>query len=195
MKIIYWNCRGFGNTDTRLVLKKVCLLHKPDFVFLAEPWISVDDVPVSFWNQLRLKPFVSNNRFNQLPHLWGLCNEQVSPTVIANSPQQISVSTIIDGQTIFLCTVYASTTYLNRRSLWTDITNAQVSNPGPWCVFGDFNSVLGSHEVRGSSLPLKVACDEFKAFSDLNKLNHINTSGAKFTWSNGRRGAVKFNHS
>lgn len=45
IKILYWNARGFGNLDTRLLLKKLCLEHKPDFLFLAEPFITSDQFP------------------------------------------------------------------------------------------------------------------------------------------------------
>lgn len=61
---------------------------------------------------------------------------------------------------------------------------------GAWSLIGDFNSVLGSHEVRGSSLPLRVACDDFKQFSDLGRWTHILTRGSDFTWSNGRKGSA-----
>lgn len=85
MKILYWNGRGFGNADTRSVLKKLCMINKPDFVFLLKPWIEFDDVPSSFWRQLYLQLFFVNNRGSSLPNLWGLCNPLFARTMIANS--------------------------------------------------------------------------------------------------------------
>lgn len=58
MKIIFWNCRGFGSSNTRLVLKKFCSLRKPDLIFIAEPMIHIDDVPPSYWTKLKVKPSV-----------------------------------------------------------------------------------------------------------------------------------------
>lgn len=60
MKVLYWNCRGLGNLNTRLVLKKLCDSQKPVFLFIAKPWISIDQVPTSFWSKLNLKPFAVN---------------------------------------------------------------------------------------------------------------------------------------
>lgn len=63
--------------------------------------------------------------------------------------------------------MYASTTYLLRRTLWNDINDLQNRNPDPWCLIGDFNAVLGSLEVRG-----------------------FITRGSEYNWSIGRRGAA-----
>lgn len=51
-------------------------------------------------------------------------------------------------------------------------------------MIGDFNVVLGSHEVRGSKLPLKVACIYFRAFTNICKLTHLLTRGSAFIWNN-----------
>lgn len=103
MKILFWNCRGIGNTDTRSVLKKLNSSNRPDFLFLSEPWINFDDVPSSYWNQLGLKPFVFYDRHNSIPNIWGLCNAQFSPAVISTSSKQISFSVTVDTQMISFC--------------------------------------------------------------------------------------------
>ncbi|XP_019431828.1 PREDICTED: uncharacterized protein LOC109338930 [Lupinus angustifolius] len=76
------------------------------------------------------------------------------------------------------------------RPLWYDILSPISANNGPWCCIGDFNSVLGANECRGASLPNRLACDDFKMFSELGNLHHILTRGAEFTWSNRRRGVA-----
>lgn len=48
MIVIYWNARGLGNHETRLVLHNLCVKHKPDLLFLSEPWIDIDHFPVRF---------------------------------------------------------------------------------------------------------------------------------------------------
>lgn len=52
---------------------------------------------------------------------------------------------------------------------------------------GDFNAVLGAYEKRGRPPPLNIACDEFVAFTDSCDLIHIDTTGAEFMWTNGRK--------
>lgn len=84
--------------------------------------------------------------------------------------------------------VYASTNYITRRDLWSDLSALQTSNPAPWCFIGDFNAILGAHEHRGNCLPSAISCDKFRSWSDLQHLIHINTRGVSYTWSNGRFG-------
>lgn len=62
MKCIFWNVRGFTNPSSRLVFKQFCLTNNPDFVFISEPWILVDNVPAKFWKSLNLKIFAVNDR-------------------------------------------------------------------------------------------------------------------------------------
>lgn len=52
------------------------------------------------------------------------------------------------------------------------------------------STALGSHEMWGSSLPLRVSCKDFKSWSESCRLTHINTRGANFTWNNGRRASL-----
>lgn len=112
---------------------------------------------------------------------WGLCSSNLNPVSVSNSAQFCSFSVNMDGQDLFIAAIYASTSYLLRRSLWNELINLQNSHPGPWCMIGYFNVVLGSHEVRSSSLPLRSACEDFKSFPDIGKLVHLPTRGASYT--------------
>lgn len=91
--------------------------------------------------------------------------------VISNTSQQISVSLIVEA-------------------IWSDLLFLQSSHPGPRGCIGDFNVVLGSHEVRRSHLPLRIACEEFKSFTDNGNWTHMATMGAEYTWSNKRIGST-----
>ncbi|XP_019432260.1 PREDICTED: uncharacterized protein LOC109339300 [Lupinus angustifolius] len=188
MKVIYWNSRGMGNSKTRLVFKKLCSINKPDVVFISEPMIALNKINPLYWSPLNLKPFIENDRGSLLPNLWGACRDDISPQIISNSSQQISISLLQNGQHAFICAVYAHTNYLMRRTLWTDILDHISANQGPWCCIGDFNSVLGANECNGAYLPNRTACEDFKNFSNVGRLHHILTRGAEFTWSNRRRG-------
>jgi hypothetical protein len=48
MKILYWNIRGIANSPSRLVLKRLILANKPDFVFIYEPWMPFHIFPISW---------------------------------------------------------------------------------------------------------------------------------------------------
>ena len=73
MKIIFWNIRGIANTPSRLALQNLILENKPDFIFLAEPWISYDRLPQTWFLRLGFNFFASNTRQNNLPNLWCFC--------------------------------------------------------------------------------------------------------------------------
>ncbi|XP_019427157.1 PREDICTED: uncharacterized protein LOC109335477 [Lupinus angustifolius] len=176
-----------GNHKTRLVFKKLCSENKPEVVFISEPMVLSNKINPLFWSGLNLKLFSVNDRGSLLPNIWGLCQVGVNPTIISNTSQQVSISLVLDNQPVFICVVYAHTQYLMRRSLWFDILSLISANNGPWCCIGDFNSVLGANECRGASLPNRVACEDFKMFSEIGNLHHIMTRGAEFTWSNRRR--------
>lgn len=106
---------------------------------------------------------------------------------MSSSSQHVSLSVVWNLQQIFISNVYASTNYVCRRQLWHELFSIQAANLGPWCHIGDFNAVLGAHEVRGSHLPLRVSYEEFKAWTDASSLTHLATRRAEFTWNNGRR--------
>ncbi|XP_019450480.1 PREDICTED: uncharacterized protein LOC109352716 [Lupinus angustifolius] len=84
--------------------------------------------------------------------------------------------------------IYAHTNHIHHRQLWFDLHNLMTIYPGSWCTLGDYNAVLGAHECEGQRLPSQISYDEFKSFADNNNLLHLPTTGAKFTWSNKRRG-------
>lgn len=178
MKILFWNARGLANQPTRLVLKNLCESHKPDFVLISEPWMLLQDFPLSFWNHLNLKPFAVNDRITLPPNLWCLCQSHLTPSLLAVSKQQVAFSVLHENQNIYVSAIYASTAYLQRRLLWAELLNLQQSYIGPWCFVGDFNAVLGAHESRGGHLPLRISCEDFQDWTDTGNLTHVLTRGA-----------------
>ncbi|RZC55482.1 hypothetical protein C5167_014343 [Papaver somniferum] len=60
--------------------------------------------------------------------------------------------------------------------------------PGPWCIIGDFNAVMGAHEKSSVPPPTKASCDDFLAFSETNDLHYLDTRGASYTWTSTRKG-------
>lgn len=187
MKILYWNIRGIGNLDSRLVLKKLCYLHKPDFLFISEPWIEYSKLSKGFVNSLNLKLFATNDRGTIAPNIWCFCKTSFDPVILVSSDQHVSFSIFVEMQELFISAIYTSTNYIVRRSLWNELTTLESNNPGPWCFIGDFNSILGAHEYSGRGSPSRISCDEFRNWSDAGQYIHINTRGSQFTWTNGRK--------
>ncbi|KAF1867902.1 hypothetical protein Lal_00012798 [Lupinus albus] len=172
------------------MLKNFCKDNNPDLVFISEPMILLERVNPLYWNCLKLKLFLVNDRGGLFSNLWGLCKVDLDPIIISNSAQNISIALEVENAKIYVCAIYAHSNYLHRRNLWAELSFLRLANLGPWCYIGDFNVVLGAHECSGSHLPLRIACDYFQNFTNDEALTQILTRGAEFTWTNRRWGYV-----
>ncbi|PON42859.1 Endonuclease/exonuclease/phosphatase [Trema orientale] len=47
-KILYWNCRGVSNLETRRSLKDLCIQYRPDLLCLAEPMCMFSSIPIRY---------------------------------------------------------------------------------------------------------------------------------------------------
>jgi hypothetical protein len=177
-----------ANSPTRLALKRLILLHKPDFILISEPWLKIDDFPKRWLSSLNLKFFAVNNRINLLPNLWCICSMNLNPLVLASDDQQVSFCITENDKSFALSAIYGATSYLNRRKLWNSLNERQSQHALPWCFIGDFNAILGAHEHRGRVTPARLPMEDFQKWTDVFNLIHLPTSGAEFTWINGRRG-------
>ncbi|XP_019435956.1 PREDICTED: uncharacterized protein LOC109342425 [Lupinus angustifolius] len=88
---------------------------KPKLIFLAEPKILSSKVP---------------DRGSLIPSIWGLYNHDLVPTVLMNTDQHISLSVLLDNKVLHFCVVYASTSYLLRRPLWSEVQHTFIDNAG-----------------------------------------------------------------
>jgi hypothetical protein len=186
---MYWNLRGLANSPTRLALKRLILLHKPDFILISEPWMLIEDLPRRWLSNLQLKAFAVNTRINLLPNLWCICSVHLNPLVLKYDDQHVTFSITENDKTFALSAIYAATTYLNRRKFWSSLNELQNQHNLPWCFIGDFNAILGAHEHRRRVVPTRLPMEEFQKWTDDFNLIHLPTTGAEFTWVNCRRGA------
>jgi len=138
MKLLYWNIRGIANPPSRLALKRLLLQHKPDLLFIAEPWMRYETIPVTWLHMLGFKAFSFNSRTNNIPNLWCICSLNLNPTTIHVDNQQVSFSLPINQQTFYISAIYASNSNITRKQLWKTLSNLQNLYIGPWCFIGDF---------------------------------------------------------
>ena len=186
--MFYWNIRGLANSPSRLVLKRLLLTHKPDFVFISEPWMNFEAFPSSWLHRLGLKIFSLNERRNLQSNLWCICSLHINPTVVDLDDQQVSFSFVHNNTVLFTSAIYASTSNLRRKELWNKLNLLQAQHDAPWSFIGDFNTILGAHEHNGSFSPARPPMLDFQNWTDRFDLLHIPTRGAFFTWDNGREG-------
>lgn len=105
--------------------------------------------------------------------------------IVSNSDQEVTVEFSWLNNLHRITFVYASVYQHSRRALWTQLRDLASYN-GSWLVLGDFNAVTGAHERMGGNLKNRTACREFCEMIDDSNLIEIETTGSKFTWSNGR---------
>jgi hypothetical protein len=94
------------------------LSYKPDFILIAEPWMSFQNFSRTWLDRLDLKLFAMNVRDNLLPNLWCFCSSNLDPTVLSMDDQQVTFSFCENENTFCISAIYASTYYLKRRILW-----------------------------------------------------------------------------
>jgi len=188
MKCLYWNIKGIANRPSRLALKNLIVNNKPNFIFIAEPWMHFNHFPRNWFHILNFKPFAFNLRPYNIPNLWCFCSNHLNPVIISSDSQQVTFTCVQNNQPFSISAIYASTNHIIRRQLWNTLQNLQTSLNLPWCSIGDFNSILGSHEHRGSLAPARTPMTDFFDWSDSNNFIHLPTRGVELTWSNGRQG-------
>ncbi|XP_058776557.1 uncharacterized protein LOC131650867 [Vicia villosa] len=186
MKSLFWNVRGLANSSSRLALKRLISSNKPDLVFVAEPWMDSNKLPKSWLHNLDLKLFALNQRDDILSNLWCFCKTNLNPDIISVDDQQVSFTIKLNNTTLGFSAIYASTSYICRRSLWHKLSN--VLPNVPCCFIGDFNAIISSDEYRGNHSPSKIPMADFFNWSNDNHYIHLPTVGNFPTWSNGRKG-------
>jgi hypothetical protein len=155
MKSLYWNIRGLANQPSRLALSRLILLHKPDLVFIAEPWMDFSKFPPSWLHRLGFKIFSLNDRGNLRPNLWCFCSTNLNPSVLDVDSQQVTFSIPVNNHNLLFSAVYASTSNIKRRDLWQKLSLLNNTFNAPWTIIGDFNTILGVHEHNGSFTPAR----------------------------------------
>lgn len=132
MKILFWNAQGLAQHDSRAMLKNLCHVSNPDFLFLSEPWIDINRFPSRFWRSLNLKVIDVNNRGLLLPNLWFVCSTHLNPRIISVSFQFIACSIAVHDTKIFVTAVYAHCNHVNRSVLWEEFT--QLAHGVSWVI-------------------------------------------------------------
>ncbi|XP_058761813.1 uncharacterized protein LOC131635226 [Vicia villosa] len=188
MTCLYWNVRGLANSPTKLALKRLIRVNKPDFVFIFEPWMEVKDALIRWLHRLGLKLFAINNKDGLDPNLWCCCRMELEPQVVAADSQQVFFLLKIHEKSFGISAVYASTNIVTHRVLWHNLSHLQTQFNLPWAFIGDFNCILGAHEHCGIRTPARPPIEDFNNWTNQNSLVHLLTAGALFTWKNGRKG-------
>ena len=144
--------------------------------------------PKNWCHRLNFKPFAFNLRPNNIPNVWCFCSNHLNPVIISSDSQQVTFTCVHNNQPFSISAIYAFTNHIIRRQLWNTLQNLWTNLNLPWCSIDDFDSILGSHEHRGSPALARTPMTDFFNWFDSNNFIHLPTRGVQLTWSNGRQG-------
>ena len=81
--------------------------------------------------------------------LWNDDQFRVSDCITKKRCIIIAGELITKKEVVVFCNVYAANVETERKGLWDFILQAQTALPFPWCIGGDFNTVLAASERLG----------------------------------------------
>ena len=153
MLSLSWNIRGLGRREKRRVVKNLVLKFKPMLLFLQETKLGFFDSSLirslgGGW-LARGVGVEAEGASGGLISLWNEDSFTVSDC-ISNKSCIILVGRMkgFDKDLAF-CNIYAANDERDRKSSWEFILQVQHSFPIPWCLGGDFNTVLCASERKG----------------------------------------------
>lgn len=145
VSVVCWNCRGAGNDNFMRNFLDLKRVYRPAIVAILEPRVggAVADrqcggMGMSSWYRVEADGFRGG--------IWLLWDdEQVKVVILHAQPQFVHVMVAAhQGRQWCLTIVYASPNTTIRASIWSELRRMIVAQP--WCVMGDFNSVVHSSE-------------------------------------------------
>ncbi|KAK0599556.1 hypothetical protein LWI29_006326 [Acer saccharum] len=191
MLALSWNVRGLGKEVKRRKVRGVVLKLKPAICFLQETKMGSMDIRISrgLGGSL-LGKSVGVDADGSTGGLLTLWNEDLVSIkdCISNKWCIILVGVLNKfNRKVVLCNVYAPVVEKDRRDIWGFILQVQQSLSIPWCIGGDFNTVLNEAERKGGEFN-KWSAAAFNNFMLQAKVIDIPLRGGDFTWSNNRVG-------
>ena len=115
----------------------------------------------------------------RVPSIWILISvSSRSFNVIILHAQDIMASFMVNGTLMYGSFIYASTACITRRTLWNLLYDLMIQ--GPWFAIGDFNVVLGAHEISGNLS--SSSCMDLAAIISLCNWVELDSQGFFHTW-------------
>lgn len=186
MNSLVWNCRGAGARTFPASVKDLMRIYRLDFIAILEPRVSgshTDDIirrtGLHQGARVEARGFAGG--------IWCLWRHSCPPIQVisfSNFCVHLCVNPASPNCWVFFV-VYASPQRLEREEVWCELLDFGHSIHEPWCVAGDFNQVLYSHEKQGGSPFNRAASDSFAQCINGCHLVDMGFKGHLFTWKRG----------
>ena len=187
MRLLSWNCRGFGNPC--IVLELVLLIKEQalSILFLSET--RLDSVGME-WLRVKTKcvgafcfPWVVTG--GGLAMLW---TDRMKMQLNTFSRNHIDAM-VLDkdsGKEFRLTGFYGNVEIHRRKESWALLKHLRHSSSSSWLCVGDFNEALDSSEVQGQHDCPLWQIQDFKDAMAYIELHDLGFVGHSFTWRNKR---------
>ncbi|XP_070039273.1 uncharacterized protein [Nicotiana tomentosiformis] len=184
IKAIFWNIRGVRYKKAIYRLKNLISINNTQFVAIFEPFVIKDKIE-GYRKFLGYQSCIANDNGK----IWCLWNHNYQSDVLVIENQQITIKLNNNSNNygIFVTSVYAKCTILERSDLWYSLKGMCHSIDGPWCIEGDFNVITDSEEKLGGKTHRIYKSLKFINCMDNCGVTDLGFSGSKFTWCNNRR--------
>ncbi|KAL4299197.1 hypothetical protein AHAS_Ahas17G0076800 [Arachis hypogaea] len=168
MNFIIWNCRGTASKGFPILIKDMPYRYNSNFCVLLETHISGNKAK-NIIKKLDFDSWCISEAVGFAGGIWCLWNKvfwSIEPVSIQD--QLIHMKIRDSANNIWWFTaVYSSPHLANRRRLWSRLEELALNIREPWCIGGDFNSILSLDDTRGST---NLSQDHDRFYSCINKL-------------------------
>ena len=188
MNILMWNCRRALNPNFTRRIFEMAINHQSSIMVITETRVGGDRA-VRIIEGLPFDGFITTNTIGYAGGLWVLWKKEDAEVILLDSTEQeihATVKVCSSNLTWLISTIYASPRLVERKMLWSNLSEVANLHTLPWLLLGDFNEVLcGEEKFRGRQVNLNRAL-EFKDCIDACNVIDLGFAGPKFTWTNKR---------
>ncbi|KAL3646608.1 hypothetical protein CASFOL_009575 [Castilleja foliolosa] len=189
MKIVSWNIRGLSTASRQKGVKALVVSHNVDIVGLLET--KLDDNRLRSFMTFHFSGWNQVNNFDT--HVAGRILVLWNPSKVSMEPISISPQVIhfkatckVSSVSTRLSFIYGLHSIIDRRPLWTNLSDFSGQNRSPWLLLGDFNNVLCSGDRQNGVDVTPYEIRDFEDFCSASGVSDLQYTGSHFTWSNDR---------
>ncbi|XP_052297218.1 uncharacterized protein LOC127902351 [Citrus sinensis] len=188
MKLLSWNVRGLGKPRTRLALKKILHLHRPQIFFCCETKMLARQVE-SVCRDFNFENCFVVDRKGMGGGLALIWRAEVNVSITSYSSHHIDAIVSSESGLRWRCTgIYGHPELSQKHNTWTLMKRLASLFSYPWCCFGDFNEIMHMHEKIGGNERNLNRVAEFREAVQSCNLQDMGCKGYPYTWSNKRYG-------
>nr|XP_009786204.1 PREDICTED: uncharacterized protein LOC104234350 [Nicotiana sylvestris] len=171
--------------DTRnLSPRNICKsLHKTQIIAIQEPFVKANQID-KYRRGLGFEGCYANCNGK----IWVLWSAEFDAAVAENNEQQITfkITRKNDGEVVWFTAVYAKSKQYLRVPLWDNLIHCNNYIDDPWCIYGDFNAIMGPKEKKGGNPHRMEKSWEFISCMEDCGMVDASYKGLRFTWCNAR---------